>query len=366
MHVKLLFILVLGLVSCSPARAPALYFPAENADWETVSLQASGWKEAALEEALEFARQHNSTAVLILHRGRILAERYWEIDDPPLGRKYRYRFLRVGSTPEGHPIEDVASIQKSVISLLSAVAIEQGLLDRETPVSTYLGAGWSKSPADSEKEILAQHLLSMSSGLTDSLEYEAPAGQHWYYNTYAYSQLIKVLARVSQKEPNAYTEEWLTGRLGMKDSRWVIRPGVTEAGNPYGFGTTARDLARMGLLVLAGGSWQGEPIIPSSYLGEALQSSQPMNPAYGLLWWVNGQDGWQDWDHKGLKPGSFIPTAPDDLVAARGIGDHKLYVVPSLDLVVTRLGSTAKFQQEQPKVQFFDREFWRRLMTAVP
>ena len=151
MQVKLLFILVLGLVSCSPARAPALYFPAENADWETVSLQASGWKEAALEEALEFARQHNSTAVLILHRGRILAERYWEIDDPPLGRKYRYRFLRVDSTPEGHPIEDVASIQKSVISLLSAVAIEQGLLDRETPVSTYLGAGWSKSPADSEK-----------------------------------------------------------------------------------------------------------------------------------------------------------------------------------------------------------------------
>ena len=365
MDVRLLFFLALGLVSCAPAPAPALYFPAENADWETVSLQSSGWNEPALEQALDFAAEHNSTAVVILYRGKILAERYWEIDDPPLEGKYRYRFFRVGSTLEGHPIEDVASIQKSVISLLAAVAIERGHLDRKAPVSNYLGAGWSKA-ADAEGQILVQHLLSMSSGLTDSLEYEAPAGTHWYYNTYAYSQLIKVLARVSQKEVNACSNEWLTGRLGMNDSRWVLRPGVTEASNPHGFGTTARDLARMGLLVLSGGSWRGEPIIPSDYLGEALQSSQPLNPAYGLLWWVNGQSDWQDWDHKGLLPGSFIPTAPDDLVAARGIGDHKLYVVPSLDLVVTRLGSTAKFAGEHPEVQFFDREFWRRLMAAAP
>jgi hypothetical protein len=59
--------------------------------------------------------------------------------------------------------------------------------------------------------------------------------------------------------------------MAMTDTRWVIRQGVGAgaAVNPYGLVTTARDLARVGVLVLAGGMWQGERMVSERYLREA-------------------------------------------------------------------------------------------------
>jgi CubicO group peptidase (beta-lactamase class C family) len=175
----------------------ALYFPNACGPWETVSPQSIGWDSRALDDAFAYARQVNSTGLVIVYNGRILAERCWQ----PAGT------LRVGSTSVGWAIEDVASLQKSVISLLIGIAVERGLLDRSASISKYLGAGWSKAPADAEARITINHLLTMTSGLTTSLEFEAPVGTHWFYNTPAYSALIKVLATVTHKEPNDYTAE---------------------------------------------------------------------------------------------------------------------------------------------------------------
>ena len=125
----------------------------------------------------------------------------------------------------------------------------------------------------------------------------------------------------------------------MIDTRWALRAGGGL--NRFGLTTTARDLARLGLLILTRGMWRGERLVPNEFVDLAYHSSQPMNPSYGLLWWVNGQNSWDDWNNAGMRTGSFIPTAPGDLIAARGIGDRKLYIVPSLGLVVTRLGGFA-------------------------
>ena len=152
----------------APAAAQSLYFPGAGGPWETVPPQSAGWDSHALEDALAYAQQVNSSGVVIAHDGRILAERYWQ---PAAAR-------RVESTSEGWPIEDVASLQKSVVSLVSlmvGIAAEHGLVDRNAPVSKYLGAGWSKAPPDAEARITINHLLTMTSGLAESLQFEAPA-----------------------------------------------------------------------------------------------------------------------------------------------------------------------------------------------
>src|SRR5262249_7913849 len=163
-----------------------------------------------------------------------------------------------------------------------------GLMDRGAPVSKYIGVRWSRASRDGERQITINHLLSMTSGLDDSLAPVAPAGSRWYYNTPAYSRLISVLAAVAHKDVNTYSAEWLTSSIGMSPTRWVMR----QAGgrNPYGLATSARDMARMGLLVLRNGSWSGKEVVSRAYIREAVAPSQALNPTYGLLWWrVNRQ-----------------------------------------------------------------------------
>lgn len=345
-----LLILVLGInFACSELD---MYFPPQDGDWETVTPEEVGWNAVALENAMAFAGEYNSSGIVILHRGRILAERYWKISGTD-----------ADVTSDGRPIEDVASVQKSVVSLLTGIALERGLLQLDMSVSSYLDATWSEAPREFEEHITLRHLLSMTSGLTRGLEYEAPAGERWLYSTSAYKHLIEVLTKVSRVELSDYTSEWLTVKIGMKDSRWVTRAGKSK--NSYGFVSSTRDLARLGLLILAEGAWDGDMIVSESYLRETLRSSQSMNPAFGFLFWVNGQDDWMDVHQNNLRPGSFIPTAPNDLVAARGDGDRRVYVVPSLNIVITRLGASAVFKDGKADYQFFDREFWRKLMKAA-
>jgi CubicO group peptidase (beta-lactamase class C family) len=338
-----------------------LYFPAANASWETVAPDRLAWNAGALERALTFAAENNSTGVVILYRGRIAAEKYWTAAAARETRLVRQAALPVD--PDGRPVEDVASVQKSVIAVLIGMAIEKGLLDLDAPVTRYLGRGWSKAGSDAEEKITIRHLMSMTSGLSVQLEADNAPGVRWLYNTPAYSRLITVLARVTGLEPNQYTSAWLGTKIGMATTRWISRPAGGP--NPYGLTMTARDLARFGILMLADGRWGATQVVPSVYAKSLMKTSQSLNPSYGLLWWTNGADRWQDWD-AASKPGRLVPAAPADLYAARGAGDHRLYVVPSLGLVITRFGTGAEVDGKAAGPQYFDQQFWSRLAQVFP
>ncbi len=346
-----------GRGSASAAADGALYFPPAGGTWETVTPAAAGWDPARLEAALALAADRASTGVVILHRGRIMAERHWTLDDPSPAHAN-------GSHPRtanDHAVEDVASVQKSVVAVLVGMARTRGLLDLDDPVAAH-EPGWTAASAEQEAAVTVRHLLAMTTGLTPELAFEAAPGTTWRYNTPAYHHLLSIIAGAAGREPNAITRDWLTGPLGMADSRWEPRPWA-QAAIGTGFATTARDLARFGLLVLAGGVWRGETIVEDTeYLAEMLRPSQPLNPAYGLLWWVNGQASALSW---ALPPeeaaGSLIPSAPPDLVAAQGARDRKLYVVPSLELVVARLGDNGSTDASS-----FNDAFWWLLAQAAP
>ncbi len=343
--------------SSAYAAEDSLYFPPIGNDWARVDPASLDWDVAALEHALNFARERKSSAVIVLHSGRIAAEKYWE----PTGVSARYR--RMVSTPaaDGHVREDVASVQKSVVSFLSGIAEGKKQIDLDAPVNKYLGAGWSQAGADAEQRILVRHLLSMSSGLDTSLGDVAPAGEKWAYNTNAYALLVKVLEAATGKSIHDITREWLSNPTGMRDSRWEERRFLAggEDANAIGYTTSARDLARFGLLVLAGGTWDGRDLLGNpGYVRRATTSSQMMNPAYGLLWWLNGQSSFLRPARAMTVKGSLIRTAPNDLVMAAGALGRKVYVVPSKQLVIVRLG-------DDPG-EDFDTEFWRALGKVTP
>lgn len=315
-----------------------LYFPPTTGDaWETLDPVVAGWDTAALEAALAFAESKDSTAVMILQGGRIVVERYWQGWDL-------------------HRSEGIFSASKSVTSFLIGLLVQDGALRLDDPVSRHLGSGWTTAPADKEALITVRHLLTMTSGLSEALAYEADAGTTWYYNTSAYHELFRVIEAAAGMSRDQFAQRRLHDPIGMQDAAW----------RPQRLNASARDMARFGLLVLADGRWDGTPILDHpTYLAEATRPSQSLNPSYGYLWWLNGQSGFVlPGPSPRLTAGPLMPDAPADLVAALGAGDKKIYVVPSRGLVVVRHGGPTG--DPALAASSFDNVFWRMLLEAAP
>jgi len=352
-------------ICCLPFMAVAeekseLYFPPADGSWEQVSPGKLGWNVAKLKEALAYAGEQKSSGVVILYRGRILAEQYWDLDTAKKeanGQRNRYAYMCLGKNAQGRAIEDVASAQKSVVAMLVGIAQHKGLLKITDPVHKHLGKGWSKAPAEAEAKITIQHLISMNSGLDTQLQYQVPPGKKWMYNTNAYSRSLMCVAKVANMKPTELTAKWITEPTGMKDSRWATRPWVSMRAdaNRVGFATTARDLARFGLLMLANGNWDGKNLIQDkAYIKEALSPSQKQNPSYGYLWWLNRNRPVAGSDKPG---GRMVFSAPPDMYAAKGALARRVYVLPTQQVVITRLGDQAG--------KDFDGQFFKRLKMAI-
>jgi CubicO group peptidase (beta-lactamase class C family) len=315
-----------------------LYFPPATGDaWETVDPATVGWDVALLEEALTYAESKSSTAIVILFRGRILVERYWNGWDL-------------------HRAEGIFSSSKSFTSTLIGLLLQDGSLQLDDPVIDYLGVGWTTAPVEKEALITVRHLLTMTSGLDDQLAYEADAGTTWYYNTNAYHQLFGVIAAASGMTRDQFAETRLHAPLGLRDTTW----------QPNRLTSSARDMARYGLFIQAHGSWDGTPILTHpTYLDEALSRSQDLNHGYGYLWWLNGQDSYLlPGPNPGVRTGPLMPDAPADVVGALGAGDKKIYVAPSAELVVVRHGGPTG--EPALAASGFDNTFWQMLSAAGP
>ena len=209
----------------------AVHFPSSDAKWETISPKEAGWDPPALEAALGYAGEKRSTSVVMLLRGRIMVERYWPVepiearaeDQATALRATAFKMMRLGVDAQGRPLEDVASVQKSLSATLACLARQKGLLQYDDPVADFLGKGWSNAPAEAEGRIAIRHLLTMSSGLDEKLNFHAPAGGEWFYNTPAYQLVIRVVSAAAKMDHQLLTREWLAGPLGMENTRWVDR-----------------------------------------------------------------------------------------------------------------------------------------------
>ena len=77
------------------AEGQSIFFPSIDGPWDSVNPEDEGWDTQALEELFEFARSHNSSALVIVKNGRILAERQWTLENPPVALPMRVSRHRV-------------------------------------------------------------------------------------------------------------------------------------------------------------------------------------------------------------------------------------------------------------------------------
>lgn len=333
-------------------------------EWLTASPAEMGLDAERIEDALAFAAERGSTGVVIARRGRIVAERYWDDGAPDRPRS-------------------LFSAGKPVVGALIGMAVDDGAIrSLDQPAADYL-TEWR---GDDRAAITIRHLLSMTSGLRCSFDIDfrklpqaadeeafalslpldhAP-GSGWRYNNAAYRLLYSVLSRAVGAPAPEFARRRLFEPLGMKCAFWKVR--VTDlAENPQTIWATAREAARVGQLMLDGGAAGGRRIIAPGYVSEATRSSQPHNPAYGLLWWLNGGLRYLLPSYR-LDPDEhaapLLPGCPPDLFAAMGIADQKVYVIPSCELVVVRVGRRAGTGRPLARGSF-DEPFLAPILAAV-
>ena len=355
MKYLILLVATITLVSCkkdetTPNPAPPAneyYYPPLTGDtWESKTATSISWDGTKLQEAFDYAATRNTFGLIVLHKGKIVKEQYWN------GWNKDTKYY-------------IASAGKSVVAFLAGVAQQDGIIDINHKTSQYLGTGWTSLPLAKENLVTIKNQLSMTNGLDDGvadlncttpacLVYKADAGTRWAYHNAPYHLLQTVLATASGKTFNQYSKEKLFDKIGMPNAFWLN----------YIMYCTTREAARFGSLMLSKGKWNGTALLnDATYFNAMTNTSQPSNLSYGYLWWLNGKASAMVPGSQIVFPTSLAPTAPADMYMALGKDDKKIYVVPSLDVVVVRLGDDAGGSAAGPSS--FDNDLWGKLKLAM-
>lgn len=331
-----------------PAEA---YFPpiSRTNEWETVSFNALGWNENKVPSLLQFLEENNTDAFIILKNGRIVLEEYF--GDFKMDDNHAWN-----------------SAGKNLTAMLTGIAQQEGFLKITDTTSTYLGDGWSSLTIEQEQKISIKNQLTMTTGLDytvennfctdpECLQYLNEPNSKWYYHNAPYTLLDDVIANAVNSDFNTYFSEKIKEPIGMQGT--FIKIGYNNV-----YFSTARSMARFGILNLQEGVWDGEVILNDAvYFNDMINSSQELNQAYGYLYWLNGKDSFRLPNTEAEYTGSLIPNAPDDLYAALGKNDQKLYMVPSMDLVIVRMGGASDEELLGPSS--FDNETWGLLNEII-
>jgi CubicO group peptidase (beta-lactamase class C family) len=311
--------------------------------WASVDPAEAGFDPAALDRVAADAEAAGSNCMAVVRDGRMVASWYWNGTD-------------------AHSTQDVFSATKSVTSALVGIAEADGDLDRSESASTFVPS-WVGTPAeavrvvdllsndsgrhwDARTDYLSLTAAADRTGFAVGLPQDRPPGEVWVYNNAAIQTLDAVISAATGESTAEFAATRLLGPIGMADSSMSLdRAGGTDT--YFGLRSTCEDMARFGLLYLQQGEWGGRQVVPAEWVQASIGgSSQPINSAYGYLWWLN-------------RPGSvvanplasrtaaeasaapttqLVPGAPQDMFWAIGLGGQIVQVDPASSTVVVRLG----------------------------
>jgi CubicO group peptidase (beta-lactamase class C family) len=340
-----------------PAPGPATGSARPAVDGFNVAARPSPAMEAALAWAFaepDPALPRGTRAIVVLHKGRMVAERYapgFTQDTPLTGW----------------------SMTKSVLSALLGVLVKEGriALDDALPVPEWQGAD------DPRRRITLRQALQMSTGLRFNENYANPLadaprmlfaspsaaayaaakplaaepGSLWYYSSGTSNILSYALRRVvGEADYPDFPRRALFDRIGMSSAVMEVDASGTFVGSSFMY-ATARDWARFGQLYLNDGTWRGERILPEGWVEFSHQPAPASERRYGAHFW------------RGVGPGyrcGSAPRPPADAFYALGFEGQSITIIPSRQLVVVRLGLT------RHSCAWDQHEFLDRILRALP
>jgi CubicO group peptidase (beta-lactamase class C family) len=277
----------------------------------------------------ERERPYKTIGLVVVYRGRIIAERY----APGFDAHTQYRSW---------------SSAKSITSALIGILAGQGRIDIDSPAPI---PEW-QGPDDPRGQITIAHLLHMSSGLESDgawtmeaywggidtgaavaqTRLEATPGTRWKYSNYDTLLLVRAMREVigDDAEYLTFPHRALLHKIGMRDTV----PELDTYGNfilSSQVYTTARDLARFGMLYLHDGVWNGERILPEGWVeftarpapaALLLPEDHEAYAGYGAQFWLDGRH----------------PRLPADTYGTSGARGQHATIIWSRDVVVARMG----------------------------
>ena len=270
----------------------------------------------------------------------------------------------------GHPADEAHKIYsgtKGFWILAGLKAVEEGLIRLDEPVADTI----SEWRADRDKaRITIRQLLDFTSGvdaenrlhgdgfknrneLALKVPQVAPIGREFIYGPAALQVFHELLRRKlanREQTPTQYLERKVLASLDLGPQRYM----ADAQGNPLlatGFQMTAREWLRMGQLILRGGA----PVVSPELFMECFRGTS-VNPSFGFGFWNNhrASNPWarefdiedmlqRKWEKQNWRNSCICRDAPPDLVASVGSGYQRLFVIPSLELIIVRQGVNAKF-----------------------
>lgn len=354
MTYRLFIIFILStILSCQSDESPisnipdeSVYFPPTTSNgWETISPNDLNWNSNKLEELKSFLIDENTKSFMILVNGKIVVEEYYN----------------------GHSANDAwqwNSAGKTLVTATTGIAQQNGLIDINNKVSDYIGNEWTSTTTQQEDLITVKNLLSMTSGLDDepqlvikpNLTYLADAGTRWAYGN-VFQRLMNIVEDASGIEFEIYFNNELRDKIGME--------GLWNNGLIYRiYNSNTRSMARFGLLASQNGNWNGAQIIDEDFFIESKTTSQIINPAYGYLWWLNGKNKYMLPSTQTEFVGELVPNAPEDMVAAMGKDEQRIYIIPSKDIVIIRMGEATE-SGDNFALSSFDNIFWEKFNEVI-
>ena len=302
-------------------------------------------RAASLQAASRYSALHHGFSFLVMQDGDVIYESY----------------------ANGDARDRIASIfsgTKGFWCVAAAAATQDGILDFNEPVCQTIPE-WCGNPKKSEVRI--RDLLNFTAGIEpvfslhgrsipdrNAFSVRLPAAtEHGESFMYGPSQL-QIFSEVLRRKLAARQmtpEEYLTRRILQPLGIAGVDFREDTHGNPLlasGFRLSALQWAQLGELILGGGKYRGRQIVRPEYLAECFRGTH-INPMFGMGFWLNHQAPNArevdvekmlnlPWERQNWRATCLCREAPRDMIAAIGSGYQRMFIVPSMNVIVVRQG----------------------------
>jgi CubicO group peptidase (beta-lactamase class C family) len=293
-------------------------------------VEALGWSATGLEAVRKKARSFNNDVLLIVTDGQIV------LQDGPIDKRIW-----------------IASMRKSVLSILIGQAVQKGTIDLSTSLNQ-LGIDDRTPLTETEKTATVRDLIMSRSGIylptaaetSYQKEYRPERGSHspgeyWFYNNWDFNVAGAIYEKLTGDNIFDSVTTDLAEPLCMQDWRGRKDGSYLQSKESrfpaYHMRMSTRDTAKIGIMMLNKGMLGGRQIVSPEWVTESTHawsdtsldgpvgSYEGVLGGYGYMWWVTTEN---------RRPGAEPPVIPVGSFMAAGAGGQRITVIPDLDTVI--------------------------------